>query len=38
MNNPFGDYVDGMPKWLFPPWQPNQEGTWYVFEILHIAR
>ena len=38
------DYVDGMPKWcyttpkwLFPTWQPNQKGTWYFSEILHIV-
>ena len=37
------DYVDGvpkwcyaMPKWLFPPWHPNHEGTWYFSEILQV--
>ena len=40
-DSPLVDYVDGVPKWcyttpkwLFPPWQPNQEGTWYFSEIL----
>ena len=42
--SPMVDYVDGvpkwcyiMPKWLFSPWWPNQECTWYFSEILHAT-
>ena len=42
---PLVDYVNGVPKWcyttykwLYPPWQPKQEGTWYISEILQGIR
>ena len=45
LDSPLVDNVNNVPKWcyttlkwLYPPRQPNQEGTWHFSEILQVTR